>query len=112
MSDTALEELYSEIIEETWGGASMRRPPLKGGHYAPNEVKNQYTSQQVKIGTTEMNPMTVNVNPDEQEEVVSGSIDKRKLFDMIDSLSTKLDSSNNNDRGALIVLSKLKKLIK
>jgi len=112
MIDDALGELYGAILEESWGGASMRRPPLKGGHYAPNEVKNQYTAQQVKFGTTEMNPMTVNVNPNEQEEIVSGSIDKQKVFDIIDSLSTKLDSTNNNDRGALTVLGKLKKLLK
>lgn len=103
-----LTEIYSDMIEESWGGMTMRRPQTKAGVEAPEEVKNQYTAQQVKFGTTEMLPMTINAY--EQEE--SSEINLGKLKNILSKLERQLDPTNITDRSGVHVISLIKKEFK
>jgi hypothetical protein len=100
-----LKEIYSDMLEESWGGMSMRRPQTAPGVEAPAEVKNQYTAQQVKFGTTEMLPMTINAY--EQEE--SSELNLGKLKNFINNLKNELDQSNISDRSGIQVIARIKK---
>lgn len=112
--DKGLFEAYGEVLEETWGGLAMNRPPLKGGTQAPRDTKNTLSSASSKIGIEQGSlynqSQSSGQNPYEQEE--SGSIDKQKIYGIINSLLGELDSSKITDRTAVMVLSKLKKQIK
>ncbi len=112
--DKGLFDAYDGIIEETWGGLAMNRPPLKGGTQAPQDTKNTLSSASSKIGIEQGSlfnqSQSSGQNPYEQEE--SGAIDKQKINSIIDSLLGELDSSKITDRTAVMVLSKLKKAIK
>lgn len=98
-----LGDIYTEMLEESWGGMSMRQPNTSKGVHPPQEVKNQYTAQQVKFGTTEMLPMTINTF--EQEE---GS----ELKQFLDELASQLDRSSTYDRSGFEIIGKIKKKFK
>jgi hypothetical protein len=100
-----LDNIYSKMIEESWGALSMRQPNNAKGVQPPLEAKNQYTAQQVKFGTTEMNPITINTF--EQEEDVS--ISKYKVLEIIDKHIKHLDPNNSLDKSGLLHFSLLKK---
>lgn len=112
--DKGLFDAYSGILEETWGGLAMNRPPLKGGTQAPQNAKNTLSSASSKIGIEQGSlynqSQASGQNPYEQEE--SGSIDKQKVFGAIDALLKDLDASKITDRTAVMVLGKLKKVLK
>jgi hypothetical protein len=117
MSKNGLQDAYTQIIEETWGPMSMSRPPIKGGTTAAQEGGNRISyGPGVKIGAPEINQALASQasgqNPFEQEENISGVIEKKKVYNLIDSLTKDLDSSTIADRTALMILGKLKKLIK
>jgi hypothetical protein len=111
--DKGLFGAYEEVIEESWGGMAMNRPPLKGGTQAPQDAKNTLSSASSKIGIEQGSlfnqSQSSGNNPYEQEE--SKAIDKQRIYDIIDFLLKDLDSSKITDRSAVMVLSKLKKLI-
>ena len=112
--DKGLFEAYSEVMEESWGGMAMNRPPLKGGTQAPQDTRNTLSSASSKIGIEQGSlynqSQASGSNPYEQEE--SKSIDKQRIYDIIDYLQKDLDSSKITDRTAVMVLGKLKKYIK
>jgi len=112
--DKGLFEAYGEVMEESWGGMAMNRPPLKGGTQAPQDTRNTLSSASSKIGIEQGSlynqSQASGQNPYEQEE--SGSIDKQKVYGIIEHLLKDLDSSKITDRTAVMILSKLKKLIK
>jgi hypothetical protein len=112
--DKGLFDAYDEVLEESWGGLAMNRPPLKGGTQAPQDAKNTLSSASTKIGIDQGSlfnqSQASGQNPYEQEE--SGCIDKLKVHGIIDNLLSELDSSKITDRTAIMVLGKLKKLIK
>jgi len=112
--DKGLFDAYENILEESWGGLAMNRPPIKGGAQAPQDAKNTLSSASSKIGIEQGSlfnqSQSSGQNPYEQEE--SGAIDKQRVFDIIDHLSKDLDSSKITDRTAVMILGKLKKLIK
>jgi hypothetical protein len=112
--DSGLFEAYEGILEESWGGLAMNRPPIKGGTQAPQDTRNTLSSASSKIGIEQGSlynqSQSSGQNPYEQEE--SGAIDKQRVYDIIDSLLRDLDSSKITDRTAVMVLGKLKKYIK
>lgn len=112
MKEDDLYNITSEVIEETWSGLAMSRPPIKGGRTAPQETK----YRGIKIGAPEINmglqSQASGQNPYEQEEEVNGVVDKRDLFNFIERLEMDLDNSKITDRTALMVLGKLKQAFK
>ena len=111
--DKGLFDAYGQILEESWGGMAMNRPPLKGGTQAPRDTKNTLSSASSKIGIEQGSlynqSQASGSNPYEQEE--SKAIDKQRVFDTIDHLLIDLDSSKITDRTAIMVLGKLKKYL-
>lgn len=109
-----LTSLYSEILEETWNGSTLNRPPLAGGQKAPQEGKNTLSAAGSKIGIEHGSlynqSQSSGQNPYEQEE--GQSIDKQRLFDMIDYILQDLDNSKITDRTAIMALGKLKNWVK
>jgi hypothetical protein len=111
--DKGLFEAYSEVIEESWGGMAMNRPPLKGGTQAPQDTRNTLSSASSKIGIEQGSlynqSQASGSNPYEQEE--SKSIDKQRIYDIIDYLLKDLDSSKITDRTAVMILGKLQNIL-
>lgn len=112
--DKGLFDAYSEVMEESWGGLAMNRPPLKEGKQAPQDTRNTLSSASSKIGIEQGSlynrSQASGNNPYEQEE--SKSIDKQRIYDIIEFLLKDLDSSKITDRTAIMILGKLKKYIK
>lgn len=112
--DKGLFDAYEDILEESWGGLAMNRPPIKGGIEAPQDAKNTLSSASSKIGIEHGSlfnqSQASGQNPYEQEE--SKAIDKQKIYSIIDSLMDELDPKKITDRTAVMILGKLKKLIK
>ena len=112
--DKGLFDAYETILDESYNGLSMNRPPLKGGTQAPQDSKNTLSSASSKIGIEQGSlynqSQASGQNPYEQEE--SGAIDKQRLFQMIDYLLQDLDNSKITDRTAMMVLGKLKNWVK
>ncbi len=109
-----LSDLYSEVIEESWGGAMMDKPASVRGIKPPQETSMSISYKGNRIGGPEFNlaktSETSGQNPYEQEEDM-GPIQKSEVIDMIDSLVGELDSASHQDQVALMVLGKLKKMI-
>jgi hypothetical protein len=112
MADKHLSDIYGEILEESWGGLAMNRPPIKGVQ-APQDSKNTLSSASTKIGIDQGSlynqSQSSGQNPYEQEE--SGAVDKVLIHSTIDGLLSGLDASKITDRTAITVLGKLKKFI-
>jgi hypothetical protein len=112
--DKGLFAAYDEILEESWDGMTMNRPPIKGGLQSPTDSKNTLSSTQAKIGIDQGSLLAQSEasgqNPYEQEE--SGAIDKQRLFKMIDYLLQDLDNAKITDRTAIMILGKLKNWVK
>lgn len=108
------------VIYEDYRGLSVDQTPHTKGVQAPQLPKPNLSIRNVKLGTQEPNmaasSLAGNVmfgNPTEQEEVTQDTpISKVKLCNYIDEICGTLDSVNPADRMALMVLSKLKKLVK
>ena len=110
MSDKSLCGIYSTMLEESWGAMSMRTPPSKAGVKRPDEVSNQYTKQQVKIGEPLTAPLTIQTF--EQEEEPMGDVSISEVLKCIREYQKKLNPSDNLDRTALSILAQLQKSIK
>ena len=112
--DKGLYDAYATVLEESRGGSTLGRLPIKGGLQAPQDAKNTLSSASSKIGINRGSlynqSQASGQNPYEQEE--SNAIDKQKIYGIIDFLLGELDNSKITDRTAIMVLGKLKKIIK
>lgn len=107
------------LIYEDSRGLYDRQSAQRKDLQAPQLSKPNLSIRNVKLGTPEPNmaasSLAGNVmfgNPMEQEEEIhDGPISKLKLLNLIDQLTSGLDSSSPTDRVALMVLGKLKREI-
>lgn len=114
-----LGEFYERnVVEEGYRGLSVDQTPQIKGMQAPTLAKPSLSYRNNKMGTAEPTMAAAsgagNVqfgNPYEQEEEVTGSIEKQAVLNFINELESTLDDANNNDRVALMVLGELKNKI-
>ena len=109
----ALGEIYVGLINEEWNNL----PTGRGGTSTPTQsqsslaYKGSFNVDRGDLGDQAMGNSNQMTFAGEQEEGIGGSINKDKLFQIIDKLSSSLDGSKITDRTALLVLGKLKKSI-
>lgn len=103
------------LVYEDWRNNTLTTKGLD----APNQPKPGLTFKNNKIGTTEPTLAASSQagdvqfgNPYEQEEVISGTVSKQKVCEIIDKMCNQLNDSNQADRIALLSLSTLKENIK
>lgn len=117
-----LEELSNfyenNMINEHYKGIPPDYPKSPPGVGSPTQGSPTISYQNNKVGIPYPDSASMsqagNVpfgNPYEQEEGIAGQIDKKYIFDEINSMLGELHEGNPNNQMAILMLSRLKKKI-